>query len=88
MAFKNTHINYKRSKEATKWLEEETAEQLERYKKIVAHMEEISEERDQWYEEFFSRIKNQGFNADGDNRIKIADDDLPVKPKTKHKVVY
>jgi hypothetical protein len=51
-------------------------------------MEEISEERDQWYEEFFSRIKNQGFNADGDNRIKIADDDLPVKPKSKHKVVY
>ena len=42
----------------------------------------------EWYEEFFSRIKNQGFNADGDNRIKIADDDLPVKPKTKHKVVY
>ena len=58
MAFKNTHINYKRSKEATKWLEEEIAEQLERYKKIVAHMEEISEERDLWYEEFFSRIKN------------------------------
>ena len=51
MAFKNTHINYKRSKEASKWIEEESGEQLERYKKIVAHMEEISEEREQWYEE-------------------------------------
>ena len=88
MTFRNTQIDYERSEEAAKWLEEEISEQIERYKKIVAHMEEISEERDQWYEEFFFRIKNQGFNADGDNRIKIADDDLPVKPKSKHKVVY
>ena len=48
MTFRNTQIDYERSEEATKWLEEEISEQIERYKKIVAHMEEISEERDQW----------------------------------------
>ena len=88
MTFRNTQIDYERSEEATKWLEEEISEQIERYKKIVAHMEEISEERDQWYEDFFNRIKYQGFNADGDNRVKIPDADLPVKPEGKHKVVF
>ena len=52
MTFRNTQIDYERSEEAAKWLEEEISEQIERYKKIVAHMEEISEERDQWYEDF------------------------------------
>jgi|TARA_B100000900_G_C20286401_1_gene596259 hypothetical protein len=88
MTFRNTQIDYERSEEAAKWLEEEISEQIERYKKIVAHMEEISEERDQWYEDFFNRIKDQGFNADGDNRVKIPDADLPVKPEGKHKVVF
>ena len=43
MTFRNTQIDYERSEEATKWLEEEISEQIERYKKIVAHMEEISD---------------------------------------------
>ena len=51
-------------------------------------MDAASEKREQWYQEFFDRIQNQGFNMDGDTRLKIPNDDLPVKPDTKHKVVY
>ena len=88
MSFLNTRIDHNRSKESAEWLEEEIAEQLERYKKIVSDMDAASEKREQWYKEFFDRIQDQGFNMDGDARMKIADDDLPVKPDTRHKVVY
>ncbi|HJL92936.1 MAG TPA: hypothetical protein QGF04_04050 [Woeseiaceae bacterium] len=88
MSFRNTRIEYKRSEEAAKWLEEEVSEQLQRYKKIVAEMKAMNKERDQWYEDFFSRIQTQGFNTDGDTRVKISDNDLPVKPGADHKVVY
>lgn len=88
MSFLDTRIDHERSKEAAKWLKEEISEQLERYKKIVSDMDAASEKRKQWYQEFFDRIQNQGFNMDGDTRVKIPNDDLPVKPDTKHKVVY
>ena len=88
MSFLDTRIDHERSKEAAKWLKQEISEQLERYKKIVSDMDAAGEKREQWYQEFFDRIQNQGFNMDGDTRVKIPNDDLPVKPDTKHKVVY
>ena len=63
MSFLNTRIDHNRSKESAEWLEEEIAEQLERYKKIVSDMDAASEKREQWYQEFFDRIQNQGFYA-------------------------
>ena len=51
-------------------------------------MKALDPTRDQWYEEFFERLKKYGFNADGDRRVKLADDDLPVKPERDHVVVY
>ena len=88
MSFKDTYIEYERSKEATKWLEQEIAEQQARYEKIVADMEAINDQREQWYAEFLERIQTVGFNEDGDRRVKIKSDDIPVRPDGKHKVVY
>ena len=51
-------------------------------------MKELDPTRDQWYEEFFERLKKYGFNRDGDQRVKIPDEELPVKPDREHKVVY
>ncbi len=88
MTFKDTHIEYERSAEATKWLEEEIAEQQARYEKIVADMEALNEQREQWYAEFLDRIQTYGFNEDGDRRVKIKPEDIPVRPDGPHKVVY
>lgn len=88
MSFKDTHIDYERSAEAGKWLEEEIAEQQARYEKIVADMEAIAEQRERWYAEFLDRIQTQGFNEDGDRRVKIEANDIPVRPDGPHKVVY
>ena len=88
MTFLNTRIEHELTDEVKKWLEEEVTEQDERYKKIVAEMEALDPTRDQWYEDFFERLKKYGFNADGDRRVKIADEELPVKPDRDHKVVY
>ena len=88
MTFKNTKIERELPEEVKKWLEEEIKEQDERYEKIVAEMKALDPTRDQWYEEFFERLKKYGFNVDGDQRQKLADDDLPVKPDSEHIVVY
>jgi len=88
MTFLYTKIERELPDEVKKWLEEEIAEQDERYQKIVAEMEALDTTRDQWYEEFFERLKKYGFNQDGDQRVKIPDEELPVKPDRKHTVVY
>ncbi len=88
MSFKDTYIEYERSEEARKWLEEEIAEQQARYEKIVADMEALNEQREQWYAEFLERIQTYGFNEDGDRRVKIKPEDIPVRPDGPHKVVY
>ena len=88
MSFKNTFIEHERSAEEIAWLEEEIAEQQARYEKIVADMDAISDLREQWYAEFLERIQTYGFNEDGDRRVKISPDDIPVKPEGPHKVVY
>ena len=88
MTFKNTKIERELPAEVRKWLDEEIKEQDERYQKIVDEMRAIDPTRDQWYEDFFERLKKYGFNTDGDQRTKLSDDELPVKPDRDHVVVY
>lgn len=88
MTFKNTKIAAEVPPEVLAWLEEEIKEQDERYAKIVAEMKALDPTRDQWYEEFFERLKTYGFNQDGDQRVPIPDAELPVKPDRDHVVVY
>ena len=88
MTFKNTKIERELPDEVRKWLDEEIKEQDERYQKIVDEMRAIDPTRDQWYEDFFERLKKYGFNTDGDQRTKLSDDELPVKRDRDHVVVY
>lgn len=88
MTFLNTRIERELPAEVVKWLEEEIKEQDERYEKIVAEMKALDPTRDQWYEEFFERLKKYGFNMDGDQRLKLTDDQIPAKPDGDHVVVY
>lgn len=88
MSFLNTRIERELPDEVRKWLEEEIKEQDERYQKIVAEMKDLDPTRDQWYEEFFERLKKYGFNQDGDQKLKLAEEDLPTKPDREHVVVY
>ncbi len=88
MTFIYTKIDREIPDEVRQWLEQEGKEQEERYQKIVAEMKALNPTRDQWYEEFFERLKKYGFNADGDQRVKIKEEELPVKPDGEHVVVY
>ena len=81
MSFKNTFINHDRSSEVTAWIEEERVEQEERFATIVKQMAELDPDREKWYQEFFDRLTTYGFNQDGDMKVKIAPQDLPVKPE-------
>ena len=88
MGFLNTKIERELPDEVKKWLEEEIKEQDERYAQIVQAMKDLDPTRDQWYEEFFERLKKYGFNEDGDRRRKLDDAEIPVKPDRDHVVVY
>ena len=88
MGFLNTKIERELPEEVLKWLKAEVAEQEERYQKIVQEMKDLDPTRDRWYEEFLQRCQEYGFNADGDQRVKIAEEDIPVKPDREHVVVY
>ena len=81
MTFMNTKIEHERSPETEAWMKEETAEQEARYQTICNQMEALKPTREQWYAEFFHRLKTRGFNADGDDRIVIRDEEIPVKPE-------
>jgi len=80
MSFKNLFIEHERSPEEETWLEEEIAEQEERFSQIVKTMEDLEPVRTRWYAEFFDRISTIGFNVDGDDKLVIPRDHLPQKP--------
>jgi uncharacterized protein YacL (UPF0231 family) len=80
MSFKNLFIKHERSAEEEAWLQEEIAEQEDRFSQIEKTMEDLKPIRAQWYREFFDRISTTGFNVDGDEKMVIARDQLPVQP--------
>ena len=80
MTFKNLYIEHERSSEVEEWVKEELAEQEERFAKIEAAMEDLAPTREKWYQEFFDRLRTNGFNVDGDDKMPIPESDLPVKP--------
>lgn len=82
------NIEHERSAEADKWISDESAEQEKRYAKIAQEMDDLSEERDVWVENFFHRIQTRGFNVHYDNRRQIPDDELPTRPDRPFKVVF
>jgi hypothetical protein len=81
MSFKNLFIKHERNAEEEAWLQEEIAEQEDRFKEIVKVMENLKPTRAQWYREFFDRISTIGFNVDGDDKVLIPRDQLPVQPE-------
>lgn len=81
MTFKNLFIEHDLAPEVRQWLEEEIAEQEERFQLIEKEMQDLAPTREKWYQEFFDRIITIGFNVDGDDKMKLSPADLPVKPQ-------
>ncbi len=81
-------IEHERSAEADQWIRDEGAQQEERYRKIVKEMDDLSDERDEWVEKFFERIRTRGFNVHYNNRRAIPAEELPTRPDRKFKVVF
>ena len=89
MTFKNLFIEHDRSPEEEAWVKEEIAEQEVRFAKIEQSMEDLAPMREKWYGEFFDRISTIGFNVDGDDKMVIPRDQLPVKEEgRKDQVVW
>ena len=81
MSFKNLFIEHQRSAEEQAWIDEEIAEQEARFSKIEKEMQDLAPQRDTWYHEFLDRVSTIGFNMDGDDKVVIKPEDLPVKPE-------
>jgi len=70
------------------WLKQELKEQQGRYKKIVADMQALAPQREQWIKEFFERLQTRGFSVHAGIRRKIQSEEIPQRPKRKLRVVY
>jgi len=81
-------IKYKRSREAERWMRQETREQKGRFRKIVAEQDALASRRDKWIADFLDRIQTRGFNVHADVLRKIPKEKIPKKPKRKFKVVF
>ena len=81
MSFKNLFIKHERSPEEEAWLQQEIEEQEARFADIERAMEDLKPVRERWYKEFFDRITTIGFNVDGDDKMVIPIDQVPVKPE-------
>jgi len=81
-------IKPRRPKAALAWLQENIAEQQQRYKAIVKEMDTLAPARAKWYQEFLHTIQTRGFNVTGDMRRKITKAELPRQPKRKDRVVF
>ena len=84
----DSDIPVKTSKAASGWVAKEVSIQKKLYQKIVKNMDDLAPTRAKWYQDFLTRIQVYGFNADGDQKIKIKPQDIPVVPKRKDKVVW
>ena len=73
MTFRKLFIDHERDPEVDAWIAEETREQEQRFETIAQQMDEMKPTRARWYQEFFDRIMNRGFNVD-------ADDKMPIPP--------
>jgi hypothetical protein len=81
MTFRKLFIDHERDPNVDAWVEEETQEQEARYTKIEQEMDDMKPERLKWYQQFFDRIQNVGYNTDADDKMPIAPADLPVQPE-------
>ncbi len=80
-------IRHERSREARRWLREESAEQARRYRSIVSEQEALSPKRNRWIADFLQRIQIRGYHMHFDQMRKIPASDIPSQPKRKFRVV-
>ena len=81
-------IKHARSREATRWLKQESAEQRKRYRGIVAEQEALAPKRDRWIDEFLQRIQTRGYHLHFDQMRRIAAEEIPKRPRRKFRVVF
>jgi hypothetical protein len=77
-----------RKADAQAWLKDNVAEQKKRYAAIVKEMDELEDDRQQWYAEFLKIVSTKGWNVNGDQRMVVASKDLPKRPKGRSRVVF
>ncbi len=81
MSFKDLFIEHDVPSEVREWIEGEIVAQEARYSRIEKEMIDLAATREKWYQEFFDRITTNGYNTDGDDKMRIDPADLPVKPE-------
>ena len=70
------------------WLEDNRVRQVARHQQIVADMDALSEQRDEWIDGFLERIQTYGFNYNCDLKRNIKAEELPSRPDRPFKVVF
>lgn len=80
MAKRVQHEKPPRDGVAKQWIEDESALQQKRYASIVKEIEALQPQREGWIKEFLRLVRDRGFYATGDMRVKIPQEKIPSRP--------
>ena len=80
MSFKDLFIKHDVPPEVQEWIKGEIEAQEVRYSKLEKEMIDLAATREKYYQEFFDRIMNRGFNVDADDKVPIPAAEIPVQP--------
>ena len=79
MTFRKLFIEHEKEPEVDAWVAEETREQEARFGQLSQQMDALKPTRNKWYQEFFDRIMNRGFNVDADDKVPIPAAEIPLR---------
>jgi len=77
-----------RSPKVRAWIRKEIREQNARYRKIVAEMDALEPQREQWIQEFYERIQTRGFSVHAGIRRRVKAEEIPPRPRRKLRVIF
>ena len=69
-------IRSNRSREAARWLKQESVEQQRRYRSIVAAQAALAPRRQRWIAQFLARIQARGCHVHGDELRQVRPDEI------------
>ena len=80
-------IRSNRSREAARWLRDESAAQQRRHRGIVAVQDALAPRRKRWVAQFLERIQARGFHVHGAECRKVGPDEIPSQPRRRLRVL-
>ena len=88
-SFSRGPVDHEVPAEVQAWIDREDEIQMGHYRRIYQEIERLGPYRDEWVEEFFTRISGpRGFSVHAGQRRTIPEEEIPQRPDRPWRVVW